>query len=129
MTEMAGWVSPKYAIWIANGYLNVIFRQNRPIDAPHLVNLVYNTLETPEEDGYVHLEFRYNTHDDLSGRWGDGAVSFNLNTIDFEGKKGLKLKLNSAVNGEVEITFNIKETMSEGKDVLNLNYGELEAIR
>lgn len=52
-----------------------------------------------------------------------------MNTIDFEGKKGLKLKLNSAVNGEVEITFNIKETMSEGKDVLNLNYGELEAIR
>ncbi len=119
----------KKRIWIANGYLNVIFRQNRPVGAPHLVNLVYNTLETPEEDDYVHLEFRYNTHDDLSGRWGDGAVSFNLNTIDFEGKKGLKLKLNSAVNGEVEITFNIKETMSEGKDVLNLNYGELEAVR
>ena len=59
--------------------------------------------------------------------WGDEAVSFNLNSVDFEGKKGLKLKLNSAVNDEVEITFNIKETMSVPKAVLNLDYSELEA--
>lgn len=89
--------------------------------------LVHNTLEVPEEDDYVHLEFRYNTYGDLSGRWGDEAVSFNLNSVDFEGKKGLKLKLNSAVNDEVEITFNIKETMSVPEAVLNLDYSELEA--
>mgnify|MGYP003196622507 CR=1 FL=1 len=94
---------------------------------PHLVSLVHNTLEVPEEDDYVHLEFRYNTYGDLSGRWGDEAVSFNLNSVDFEGKKGLKLKLNSAVNDEVEITFNIKETMSVPEAVLNLDYSELEA--
>ena len=39
----------------------------------------------------------------------------NLNSLDFEGKKGLKLKLNSSVNGEVELTFNVKETMSVPK--------------
>lgn len=53
------------------------------------------------------------------------AVSFNLNSVDFEGKKGLKLKLNSAVNDEVEITFNIKETMSVPEGVLNLDYSEI----
>ena len=115
----------KDRIWIANGYLNVVFRQDKPVYTPHLVSLVHNTLEVPEEDDYVHLEFRYNTYGDLSGRWGDEAVSFNLNSVDFEGKKGLKLKLNSAVNDEVEITFNIKETMSV--PVLNLDYSELEA--
>ena len=116
----------KKNIWLANGYLNIIFRQDKPVYAPHLVNLVRNTIEMPEEDGYVHLEFRYNTYGDLSGRWGDGAVSFNLNSLDFEGKKGLKLKLNSAVNNEVEITFNIKETMSVPEAALNLDYNELE---
>lgn len=90
------------------------------------MSLVHNTLEVSEEDDYVHLEFRYNTYGDLSGRWGDGAVSFNLNSIDFEGRKGLKLKLNTAVNDEVEITFNVKETMSVQKGVLNLDYSELE---
>lgn len=117
----------KDRIWIANGYLNVVFRQDKPVYTPHLVSLVHNTLEVPEEDDYVHLEFRYNTYGDLSGRWGDEAVSFNLNSVDFEGKKGLKLKLNSAVNDEVEITFNIKETMSVPEAVLNLDYSELEA--
>lgn len=77
----------KDRIWIANGYLNVVFRQDKPVYTPHLVSLVHNTLEVPEEDDYVHLEFRYNTYGDLSGRWGDEAVSFNLNSVDFEERK------------------------------------------
>ena len=50
-----------------------------------------------------------------------------MNSIDFEGKKGLKLKLNSAVNDEVDITFNIKDTMAAPEAVLILDYSELEA--
>ena len=89
-------------IWIANGYLNLIFEQNRPVYGPHRVSLVRNTIEEAEDDGYIHLEYRYNTHNDLSGWFGYEPVSFNLNSLDFEGKKGLKLKLNSSVNGKIE---------------------------
>lgn len=114
-------------IWIANGYLNLIFEQNRPVYGPHRVSLVRNTIEEAEDDGYIHLEYRYNTHNDLSGWFGYEPVSFNLNSLDFEGKKGLKLKLNSSVNGKVELTFNVKETTSVPKIALNLDYNTLEA--
>lgn len=116
----------KKNIWISNGYLNVIFQQDRPVYESHRVSLVRNTIEEPEDDGYIHLEFRYNTYGDVSGRLADGVVSFNLNPLDFEGKKGLKLKLNSAINGEVEITFNVKETMPVPEEALNLDYNKLE---
>ena len=114
-------------IWIANGYLNLIFEQNRPVYGPHRVSLVRNTIEEAEDDGYIHLEYRYNTHNDLSGWFGYEPVSFNLNSLDFEGKKGLKLKLNSSVNGKVELTFNVKETTSVPKIALTLDYNTLEA--
>ena len=86
-----------------------------------------NTIEDAEDDGYIHLEYRYNTHNDLSGWFGYEPVSFNLNSLDFEGKKGLKLKLNSSVNGKIELTFNVKETTSVPKIALNLDYNTLEA--
>lgn len=120
----------KKNIWIANGYMNVIYKQNTSVYEPHLVSLVHNTLVESDDDGYVHLEIRYNTFNDLSGWWGKGLASFNLNTVDFTGKKGLKLKLNSAISGETEeITFNLNERMSLPEEALNLDYNELEAGR
>lgn len=118
----------KKNIWIANGYLNMIYKQNAPVYKQHRVSLVRNTLLEPEDDGYVHLELRYNTFNDLSGWWVKGLVSFNLNTIDFAGKKGLKLKLNSAISGETEeVTFDFKKKSSIPEEALNLDYNELEA--
>lgn len=118
----------KKNIWIANGYLNMIYKQNAPVYEQHRVSLVRNTLLEPEDDGYVHLELRYNTFNDLSGWWVKGLVSFNLNTIDFAGKKGLKLKLNSAISGETEeVTFDLREKSSIPEEALNLDYNELEA--
>ena len=49
-------------IWIANGYLNLIFEQNRPVYGPHRVSLVRNTIEEAEDDGYIHLESVSYTH-------------------------------------------------------------------
>lgn len=120
----------KKNIWIANGYLNMVYQQNKPVYEPHRVSLVRNTLLEPENDGYVHLEFRYNTFNDLSGWWGQGAVSFNLNGVDFAGKKGLKLKVNSAISGEAEeVTFDLKGEMPIPEEALNLDYNELETDR
>lgn len=95
-------------LWISNGYLNIIFQQARPLHKKHLVSLVRNTTVEPVDDGYIHLEYRYNTYNDVSASWTQGAVSFNLNSLDFTGKKGIKLKLNSAVNGEVEVVLDVK---------------------
>ncbi len=100
----------KNNLWISGGYLNIIFRQNTPYDKKHFINLVSTT--TSEEDTeYIHLQLRYNTYNDLSGYWQNGAVSFNLNTLNFEGKKGIILKINSEQNGEtdIQIDFNTEK--------------------
>lgn len=60
-----------------------------------------------DSEGYLTLELRYNTYDDMTGLYGNGAVSFNLNSIEaLPGMKGVKIKLNSAVNGEVTVPLN-----------------------
>ena len=67
--------------------------------------------ETPEtlsigEDGYVHLELRYNMYDDVTDYWGWGRVSYNLEKFyptPKEGEttmKGFKVTINSEENGE-----------------------------
>lgn len=112
-------------IWISNNYLNVIFYQNLPNFEKHRVSLVRNE-EAVEiaDDGYIHLEYRYNTYGDVSGRWEDGIVSFNLNSLNFEGKKGLKLKLNSETNGEVELKFDLGEPTPAPEATSQFGYGE-----
>lgn len=96
-------------MWIDGGYLNIIFRQNLPAKEKHRVSLVrVPSLIDDREDGYIRLELRYNTYGDITDYWRDGAVSFNLNSLELEGMKGIKLKLNSIENGEVEVTFDLK---------------------
>ena len=69
-------------MWLGGKFLNIIFRQNLPRSEKHRISLVENKIatepgepETPEtlsigEDGYVHLELRYNTYDDVTDYWG-----------------------------------------------------------
>ena len=84
-------------MWISGGYLNIIFNQNMPSKMKHLVSLVKNTTITPDQDGYIHLEYRYNTYADTTGYWRNGAVSFNLNSLEITSEtKGIKVKINSA---------------------------------
>lgn len=101
----------KDLMWIEGGYLNVVFRQNLPVEKRHRVSLVRDMRSTAKsaDDGYIHLEYRYNTYGDVTDRVLDGAVSFNLNSLDLKDKKGIKVKLNSAKNGDVEVVFDLKE--------------------
>lgn len=100
-------------MWLGGKFLNIIFRQDIPRSEKHRISLVQNLIDTEEptpfkvaEDGYVHLELRYNTYDDKTGYWGWGRVSYNL--ADFyptekEGEtpmKGFKVAINSKENGE-----------------------------
>lgn len=113
-------------MWIGGGYLNVVFNQSLPVKLKHLVSLVKNTTVTPPDDGYIHLEYRYNTFDDTTDYVRYGAVSFNLNSLDIApGTKGIKVKINSATNGEKEITFDLKETPTPEK-VSQLDFSQME---
>lgn len=97
-------------ITISGGYMNIFFVQNLPAEKKHRISLV-RPMEEDDlygEDGYVHLELRYNDYDDLTGHGAYGAVSYNLNSLKkLEETKGIKLRLNSEKNGEVEVTFDL----------------------
>ena len=109
-------------MWLGGKYLNVIFHQNLPRSMKHRISLVQNLMDTTEpgepgdpsapetvnvaKDGYVHLELRYNTYDDVTGYWGWGRVSYNLEDfypMEEDGEttmKGFKVTINSKENGE-----------------------------
>lgn len=112
-------------ITISGGYMNIFFVQNLPAEKKHRISLVRPQEEDDlyGEDGYIHLELRYNDYDDLTGHGAYGAVSYNLNSLEIsEATKGIKLKLNSEKNGEVEVTFDLEtagsnEKMTSGVDL------------
>ena len=92
--------------WVAGGYMNLIFHQRVPSKGPHRVSLVENTMKDYEDDGYIHLEYRYNTYGDtLRNEIIRSTVSYNLNSLDMKNKKGIKMRIRSAVNGERELKF------------------------
>ena len=92
--------------WIAGGHMNIIFHQRVPKNGPHRVSLVQNTEKEYDEDGYIHLEYRYKTNGDtLSNVVIRSTVSYDLKALDLKDKKGIKMRINSAVNGERELQF------------------------
>ena len=121
-------------ITITGGYMNIIFMQNLPKDPEmkHRISLVQRAgnAEVPldeeaDDDGYIHLELRYNDYDDLSGIREAGLVSFNLKDLNITSEtKGIKLKLNSEVNNEVEITFDKQSDNTEKAS--NLDFSKMQ---
>ena len=114
-------------MWIGGGYLNVVFAQDIPQSKKHRVSLVKPENSLFNEDGnYIHLEYRYNTYNDTTGYWVNGAVSFNLNSLKITPQtKGIKVKLNSSKNGEVVVTFDLKnEPLPEA--VKKMDFSEME---
>lgn len=103
-------------MWLGGKFLNVIFHQDLPRSKKHRISLVQNKIETGEpsepgtlhvaEDGYVHLELRYNTYKDVTNCWGWGRVSYNLEKFfptpvdSWAAPKGFKVTINSREHGE-----------------------------
>ncbi len=115
-------------IGISGGYMNIIFLQNLPSNTKHRISLVrpQDDAELYAEDGYIHLELRYNDYDDLTGLRAYGAVSYNLSSLDITSEtKGIKLKLNSEVNDEVELTFDLKGSGDNAEKVENLDLSKM----
>lgn len=100
-------------ITVSGGYLNIAFMQNLPAAHKHRISLVRPAAddELYDADGYLCLTLRYNNYDDLTGRRAYGLVSFNLSSLNIDPTaKGIKLKLNSEVNGAVEATFDFRHS-------------------
>lgn len=101
-----------YDMWIGGKYFNVQFRFRLPAQNAHRVSLVRNTTVQYPDDGYIYLEYRYNDYDDVVGytRW--GMASFDLGEFApnvATNYHGIKVKINSAVNGEKTYTFEFPE--------------------
>lgn len=69
----------------------------------HFLNLVQNETESAatDEDGYINLEFRHNNEGDSPLQVGAGYVAFKLDAIAplMDGKKGIKIRVNSIYDG------------------------------
>lgn len=116
-------------ISISGGYMNIFFLQNLPSETKHRISLVrpQDDRELYGDDGYIHLELRYNDYDDVTDRRAYGAVSYDLGSLDVTSEtKGIKLKLNSEKNGEVEVTFNKMESESNLKSVNDLDVSKMQ---
>lgn len=115
-------------IHVRKGYMNIFFLQNLPARKKHRISLLRPQKDDAlyPGDGYAHLELRYNNYEDLTGRRAYGAVSYNLKSLDMPSDiKGIKLKLNSEVNGKVEVTLNFKPS-PDAKSVSDSDLSDMQ---
>jgi len=108
-------------MWIGGNYLNMEILLPIPVNELHRVSLVKNTLNEGlliDEEGYVHLEYRLNRAEDVYNVGKFSYVSFNLGEygpmrLTDNAIKGIKVKINSIVNGEKELVFDYKADKEE----------------
>lgn len=93
-------------IWPAADYLNLRFMLNYPGQKRPIINLVFNQMNPLENDGYAHLEIRYNNNGNQS-RLVPGLVSFKLGEYGPSNTalKGLKVLVNPLEGAEKTYTF------------------------
>jgi len=125
-----------YDMWISGNYLNVYFDFRLPANSLHRVSLVENSLVEAPDDEYIHLEYRYNDYNDVTPYVRYAMVSFNLGEeygkdAAAEGYKGIKVRINSAVNGEKELKFDFpsQEDPINTKEITNSSELEEGKIR
>jgi len=116
-------------IWVGGNYLNVVFDYYAPRNKPHRVSLVRNTLVEPEEDGYIHLEYRYNDEDDVTNVLYLGRVSFYLGdyapSLAAGTYKGIKIRVNDRNDGVKTLTYNFSND-NDDKEVATTDEQEKE---
>lgn len=103
-------------MWITNDlkYLTIEFQYygTHNSEKKHFLNLAIKDLEVVptkvEDNEYITLEFRHNKKDDSPEQLGEGYVSFKLDQIEpqIQGKKGLKIRVNTLYEGEKLLTVN-----------------------
>ena len=93
-------------IWPSDDYLNVRFMLNYPNPQKPILNLVFNEMIPLVDDGYAHLELRYNSNGS-AGRLVPGMVSFKLGKYGPSNSslKGLKVLVKTSAGNEKTYTF------------------------
>lgn len=103
-------------MWLGANYLNAEFLMEAPAYEDRMINLVFNRLIPQENDGYVHLEFRYNNLGENNNFQVPGLASFILGEYGPQGGsgyKGLKVKVNSVKGEEKMYTFDFANDTKE----------------
>ena len=113
----------KGGIWLGGKHLNLVFIQDLPSKKKHRISLVQDKkVAEPSEDGYIHLQLRYNTYEDVTNLQGRGRVSFSLkdfypeNELAAEKLKGFKVLVNLKTSGKKEIVLDIKHDAEMPKE-------------
>lgn len=114
-------------MWPSPEYLNVRFMLNFPDPQQPILNLVVNRMIPLADDGYAHLELRYNNNGS-SGRLVPGLVSFRLGAYKPQDSslKGLKILVNTPTEGEKTYTFSYPLT---GKETPSFNPFDLSELK
>lgn len=114
-------------MWPSSKYLNVRFMLNFPDPQRPILNLVVNQMIPAANDGYAHLELRYNNNGS-NGRLVSGLVSFKLGDYAPDGSelKGLKILVNTVSQGEKTYTFSYPLT---GKEAPVFNPFDLSELK
>lgn len=114
-------------MWPSSEFLNVRFMLNFPNPQRPILNLVVNQMIPLVNDGYAHLELRYNSNGS-DGRLVPGLVSFKLRDYAPEGSnlKGLKILVNTVTEGEKTYTFSYPLTKDEVPDFNSTDLAELK---
>lgn len=114
-------------MWPSAEYLNVRFMLNLPNPQRPILNLVVNQMIPLVNDGYAHLELRYNSNGS-NGRLVPGLVSFKLGSYAPEGSdlKGLKILVNTLSEGEKTYTFSYPLTKDDAPDFNPIDLAELK---
>ena len=95
-------------MWVAGGYLNLVYQNFVWQTTAPTINLVYSADDALASDDYVHLQLLYKNSEGNTSYVTSENVSFDLSTIDLTDKKGIMLAMNSLENGEVELVINIE---------------------
>ncbi|MDR2038848.1 MAG: NigD-like protein [Bacteroidales bacterium] len=112
-------------VWVSNDYLNVEFNY-LGYSRSHFINLVSDSEKT-YDDGKVHLEFRHNANGDMANRWFWGIASFNLKTLQEEGKTSLDLVIHNQ-NYDGVRTYERKYTFGEALEQTSLEIDQDQGI-
>ncbi|WP_455671449.1 NigD-like protein [Phocaeicola sp.] len=114
-------------MWPSVDYLNVRFMLNYPNPQRPILNLAFNEMIPLENDGYAHLELRYNNNGS-QGRLVPGMVSFKLGKYGPSNTelKGLKVLVKTSDNGEKTYTFSYPLTNDEAPAFNPIDLSELK---
>lgn len=114
--------------WIAAGYLHIRFLQKLPEEKLHRVSLVHRAGEpVVASDGYIHLEYRYNTYGDTLQMTAPALVCYRLQSLPLEEAKGIKVRVNDARKGVHEVVFDPSdEQQRDAKELEEITATEVQ---